>query len=340
MHNIGAEVISPAHPALSGLGVAMPVLLAPMAGITDLPFRRIVRRFGAGLVTSEMVASREMVEAKPSVRARAEIEGGPGTSVQLAGRDPYWMGEAARALRDRGARMLDINMGCPAKKVTGGQSGSALMREPDLACRIVEAVAAAGLPVSVKMRLGWCEESLSAPALAQRSESAGAVLITVHGRTRMQFYKGRADWDAVRATVQAVSVPVVVNGDVMDAESAREALSRSGAAAVMVGRGAQGAPWRTAAIAAALAGERPPAIPTGNVLCDLIQAHHDDALRFYGAELGLRVMRKHLGWYAEAAALPVAARRRLVTEADPRAMARGIREAFSEMPVGDVAWAA
>ena len=328
-HKKGASHISlHLHPGLAALGIGFPVLLAPMAGITDLPFRRIARRFGVGLATSEMVASEEIVRAKPSARARAEIEGGPGASVQLAGRDPHWMGEAAKLLRDRGATVIDINMGCPAKKVTGGQSGSALMRDPDLALRIIEAVAASGVPTTVKMRLGWCDDSLTAPSLAQRAEAAGAAMITVHGRTRMQFYRGAADWSAVGATVRAVSIPVVVNGDVVDAESAREALRRSGAAAVMVGRGAQGAPWLPSRIAANLAGAPAEPVPCGGRLAAEVLAHHDHALRFYGADLGGRVMRKHLGWYLAAAGVQADIRRAVVTASEPGEVRRLVLDAL------------
>ena len=319
------------HPALAALGIAMPALLAPMAGITDLPFRRLVRRFGAGLVTSEMVASQEMVQAKPGIRARAETGAAEGTSVQLAGRDPHWMAEAARMLEGRGVRMIDINMGCPAKKVTGGWSGSALMREPNRALALIEAVVGAvSVPVSVKMRLGWDDASCNAPALARRAEAAGAAMIAVHGRTRAQFYRGAADWDAVGATVRAVDVPVVVNGDITDIPSARAALARSGAAAVMIGRGAQGAPWRVAEIGAALAGLRGPAVPRGGALAELAVAHHEDALGFYGEALGLRVMRKHLGWYLAGA--PTELRRAALTAESAARVRAVLREALADDP--------
>lgn len=317
----------PTSDALAALGIGTPALLAPMAGITDLPFRRIVRRFGAGLVTSEMVASQEMVQSKPGIRARAETGAAEGTSVQLAGRDPLWMAEAARMLADRGVRMIDINMGCPAKKVTGGWSGAALMREPNRALALIEAVVAAvRVPVSVKMRLGWDDASRSAPALARRAEEAGAAMIAVHGRTRAQFYRGAADWAAVGETVRAVRVPVVVNGDVTDEAAARAALAASGAAAVMIGRGAQGAPWRVAQVGAALTGAAAPVPPTGGALADLVTAHHEAALSFYGAALGLRVMRKHLGWYLTDA--PRDLRRAILTADAPREVHALLRGAF------------
>jgi tRNA-dihydrouridine synthase B len=273
-------------------------LLAPMAGITDLPFRRLVARFGVGLTTSEMVASAELVAANRTARAKAELGGaGPGPSaIQLAGRDPAALAEAARAAVDLGADLVDLNMGCPAKKVTTGWCGAALMREPDHALRLVEAVVAAvDVPVTVKMRLGWGAEDRTAPALAARLEAAGAAMIAVHGRTRAQFYDGRADWGAIRAVVEAVRVPVVANGDVTDAATAREALAQSGAAAVMVGRGAQGAPWVPAAIAAALEG-RPAAEPTPAERAALLIEHREAVLDFYGRDLGARIARKHVGW--------------------------------------------
>lgn len=300
---------------VANINVTPPVALAPMAGITDLPFRRIVARFGAGLVVSEMVASQEMVQAKPGVRERAElgIEDDT-TSVQLAGRDAYWMGEAARMVAGNGAKMIDINMGCPAKKVTGGLSGSALMRTPDHALTLIEAVVSAvDIPVTLKMRLGWDDASHNAAEIAARAAAAGVQMITVHGRTRCQFYKGAADWSAIRSVVEAVDVPVLANGDIVDATSARAALQRSGAAGVMIGRGAQGAPWRLAQIAADLWGTPAPEVPLGSALGALVGEHYADALQFYGIELGARVIRKHLGWYLDEAGVAAPLRREILT---------------------------
>jgi len=306
------------------------VALAPMAGITDLPFRRIVGRFGAGLVVSEMVASQEMVQAKPGVRERAELGlSEQATAVQLAGRDAWWMGEAARMVEANGARLIDINMGCPAKKVTGGLSGSALMKTPDHALRLVEAVVnAVSVPVTLKMRLGWDDASRNAAEIARAAEAAGVRMITVHGRTRCQFYKGSADWTAIGEVVRAVEVPVLANGDIVDAASARAALAASGASGVMVGRGAQGAPWRLAEIAAAIWGRPAPQVPRGAALADLVTAHFDASLSFYGRDLGARVIRKHLGWYLDAAGVGPTLRREVLT-AQPEAVPRLLDTAFA-----------
>ena len=298
--------------------LSMPVLLAPMAGITDLPFRRLVAGFGAGLVVSEMIASGELVKSRGGTRARALTDGQAGTAVQIAGRDPALMAEAARMAEAMGARIIDINMGCPAKKVTGGLSGSALMRDPDLALRLVAAVVGAvRVPVTLKTRLGWDDDCRNAPALARRARDAGVAMVTIHGRTRCQFYKGRADWAAIRPVVAALDIPVVANGDVTCPETARAALVQSRAAGVMVGRGAQGAPWVPAEIAAAIYGTPAPVVPSGDALVDFVAGHHDAMLSFYGRDLGLRVARKHLGWYMDRADTPAALRRAVLMAPDP-----------------------
>ena len=315
---------------LADLSVDPPILLAPMAGITDLPFRELVSSFGAGLVVSEMVASQEMVQAKPGVREKAELGFGKArTSVQLAGRDPHWMAEAARMVADNGARVIDINMGCPAKKVVGGYSGSALMRDPDHALRLIEAVVGAvDLPVTLKTRLGWDDDCLNAPGIARRAEGAGVRMITIHGRTRCQFYKGRADWAAIAQVKQAVSIPVIANGDIVDINSARQARAQSGADGVMIGRGAQGRPWLLAEVAAALHGHRSPQVPQGRDLVAMVSAHYEAMLSFYGEDLGLRVARKHLGWYMDVAQTAAPLRRRVLTCKSPAAVLAFLEDAL------------
>jgi len=307
-----------------------PVFLAPMAGITDLPYRTLVARFGAGLVVSEMVASQELLSRRPGTREKAELGlGVEGTSVQIAGREAAPMAEAARMIEAQGARLIDINMGCPAKKVTQGASGSALMKTPDHALRLIEAVVeAVNVPVTLKTRLGWDDQMLNAPDIARRAESAGIKMITIHGRTRCQFYKGSADWQAIRAVREAVDIPVVANGDITSANAAKQALDQSGADGVMIGRGAQGRPWVLAEISHALFGTPAPDIPLGVAFAAMVEEHYDEMLRFYGADLGGRVARKHLGWYMDTCATPNALRRDVLTSKDPKQTKGLIRQAM------------
>lgn len=299
--------------------ITSPVFLAPLAGITDLPFRDLVSRFGAGLVVSEMVASQEMVQAKPGVREKAELGFDKvNTAVQLAGREASWMALAAKMVEDNGAKIIDINMGCPAKKVVNGYSGSALLKDLDHALTLIEAVVeAVDLPVTLKTRLGWDDDLLNAPELAKRAEAAGIQMITIHGRTRCQFYKGSADWAAINRVKEAVSIPVIANGDICSATDARQALDLSGADGVMIGRGSQGRPWLLAQVAADLYGSEAPEVPEGAALADMIVAHYEAMLAFYGLDLGLRVARKHLGWYMDEAGTHTALRRAVLTEKDP-----------------------
>ena len=318
--------------AQSPLGFTPPVLLAPMAGITDLPFRDLVASFGAGLVVSEMVASQEMVQAKPGVRERAELGfEARGTAVQLAGRDAYWIAEAAKMVAANGAQIIDINMGCPAKKVTNGYSGSALLRDLDHALTLIEAVVdAVDVPVTLKTRLGWDDALLNAPTLAKRAEAAGIRMLTIHGRTRCQFYKGRADWAAIRAVKDAVSIPVIANGDIINTNTARKALSQSGCDGIMIGRGAQGRPWLLAQVAADLYGTASPDIPSGSAFTDMVIAHYEAMLAFYGPMLGARVARKHLGWYMDTARPPTGLRKAVLTEKTPKRVIALLHDALTD----------
>ncbi len=299
------------------------VLLAPMSGVCDKPFREIAWSFGAGLVVSEMVASELLARGDTEAGMRAERAGDGPHVIQLAGRESHWMAEGARAATDAGADIIDINMGCPAKKVTGGYSGSALMRDLDHAVTLIEAtVSATELPVTLKMRLGWDDANRNAPELARRAEAAGVRMITVHGRTRCQFYNGQADWDAIRAVREVISVPLVANGDLSDVGQLETMLEKSGADGVMVGRGSYGRPWLPAHLAHYAATGFKPAVPEGATLFDLVAGHYEAMLRHYGQRIGLRAARKHLGWYLEGSLVADDTRRMVMQSEDPAGVLR------------------
>ncbi|QKV18176.1 tRNA dihydrouridine synthase DusB [Oricola thermophila] len=312
------------------------VFLAPMSGVSDLPFRKRAQSHGAGLVVTEMIASEEFCKARTESRQRARGEGLSVRMLQLAGREARWMGEAARIAEGEGADIIDINMGCPAKKVTGGYAGSALMRDLDHAMSLITAtVSAVKVPVTLKMRLGWDVSSINAPELAKRAEDSGVKMITVHGRTRCQFYTGRADWERIAAVREAVSVPLVVNGDITSLVDAQRACAASGADAVMVGRACYGQPWLAGRIAqaAGFAGSDTPP-PANDDMADYVVAHYEDMLVHYGTEVGIRHARKHLGWYLDRHADPAVAngqlRKAIMTNSRPEEVIRLIGSAFSE----------
>jgi tRNA-dihydrouridine synthase B len=335
------------HPKPLKIGdieVANRVLLAPMSGVTDAPFRRLAAALGAGLVVSEMTASDDLVNGRPMSRLRCEATGIGPHVVQLAGCEIRWMAEGARIAESAGAQIIDINMGCPARHVTGGQSGSALMRDLDHAVRLIDAtISAVKVPVTLKMRLGWDDRSLNAPELARRAEAAGVQMISVHGRTRCQFYKGEADWGAVRAVRDAIAIPLVVNGDITSFEKAVTALQMSGADAVMVGRGAQGQPWLPGQIGRRLETGIVESAPALAEQLEYIRALYDEVCSHYGLRIGLRHARKHLGWALEIAARCSRApamrlgnwRQRILTSDDPHLVHRSLADAFD-----DFAWSA
>ena len=323
---------------IGGVHIAGRVLTAPMTGVSDLPFRRAASRLGAPYVATEMVACDSFARGRPDVVRRAAVgDGLPLTVIQLVGRQPQWLAKGAQMAEAAGADIIDINMGCPAKEVTGALSGSALMRNLDEAERLIAAtVGATTRPVTLKMRLGWDDSSRNAPELAVRAERAGVRAITVHGRTRNQFYAGKADWRAVAEVKAAIKLPVIVNGDVLDDVSARAALAQSGADAVMIGRGAYGRPWIAAAIGASLTTGSPLAEPDPAARLGIVLDHFRDSLRFYGDLHGVKIFRKHLGWYVERAGMPVdtarrrEARARLCRLVSPREIEAALRALWSD----------
>ena len=297
---------------IGGVHIAGRVLTAPMTGVSDLPFRRAASRLGAAYVATEMVACESFARGRPDVVRRAAVgEGLPLTVIQLVGRDAQWLAKGAQMAEAAGADIIDINMGCPAKEVTGALSGSALMRDLDEAERLIAAaVNATKRPVTLKMRLGWDDAAKNAPELATRAERVGVKAITVHGRTRNQFYSGKADWLAVAELKTATNLPLIVNGDIVDEASARSALALSGADALMIGRGAYGRPWIASALDRALSNSTAFAEPDLVDRLGIVLEHFHDSLRFHGDLHGVKIFRKHLGWYVERAPYPVSAAER------------------------------
>jgi len=329
---------------IGDIAVANRVLLAPMSGITDAPFRRLAATLGAGLVVSEMTASDDLVNGKPMSKLRCEAAGIGPHVVQLAGCETHWMAEGARIAEGAGADIIDINMGCPARHVTGGQSGSALMRDLDHAVALIDAtIAAVKVPVTLKMRLGWDDRSLNSPELARRAEASGVQMITVHGRTRCQFYKGEANWNAVRPVKDAVTILVVVNGDITSFDKAVGALDMSGADAVMIGRGAQGQPWLPGQIGRRLETGIAETAPSLAEQLKHVRALYDEVCSHYGLRIGLKHARKHLGWALETAAAyscaPAATlkswRQAILTSEEPSSVHRALEDAYD-----DFAWSA
>ncbi len=319
--------------AIGGIQLQAPVVLAPMSGVTDLPFRRTVKRFGAGLVVSEMIASRAVIHAsrKSLRRSAASAEEQP-TAIQLAGCEPEVMAEAAKVCRDLGAEIIDINMGCPVKKVVNGDAGAALMREQGLASRILAAVVrAVDVPVTVKMRTGWDEGSRNAPELARIAEDCGVKAITVHGRTRQQFYGGRADWRFIGRVKAVVSVPVIGNGDVTSEDEALSLIEQSGADGVMIGRGACGRPWLLHRIAEFLRTRRRQPDPPLAVQMATLLEHYRAMLDHYGEEAGVRAARKHVLWYCKGLPGSARFRDRITAETDPAAVRAMIRDFYEPL---------